>query len=157
MEKKKLPDFVEFVKRYNKLTNGQRAELRRVAEPADLELLPSFYHLIGNMGQANERWYRLAFFLPYVQHKEKGPSLGQVFKRGAVSEKRLFQVVRSQSPNDLITLRRLAQQTKPAVDWSRFGKSLFFWTDSKISKKQLIQDYFVSAEDEKNEQSDSDE
>lgn len=154
MEQKKLPDFVELVKRYNNLTNGQRAELRRVVEPADMELLPSFYHLIGNMGQANERWYRLAFFLPYVQHKDNGPSLGQVFKKGTVSEKRLFQVVRSQSPNDLITLRRLTQQTKPAVDWSRFGKSLFFWTDSNISKKQLIQDYFVSAEKE-NEQSDN--
>ena len=146
MEKKKLPDFVELVKRYNKLTNGQRAELRRVAEPADMELLPSFYHLIGRLGLANERWYRLAFFLPYVQHKDNGPSLGQVFKKGAVSEKRLFQVVRSQSPNDLITLRRLAQQTKPTVDWARFGKNIFFWTDSNISKKQLIQDYFVSPE-----------
>jgi CRISPR system Cascade subunit CasB len=156
MEKKKLPDFVELVNRYKKLTNGQRAELRRVAEPAGMELLPSFYHLIGNMGQANERWYRLAFFLPYVQHKDNGPSLGQVFKRGAVSEKRLFQVVRSQSPNDLITLRRLAQQTKPVVDWSRFGKSLFFWTDSNISKKQLIQDYFVS-DGKEDEQSENDE
>jgi CRISPR system Cascade subunit CasB len=146
MEKKQLPDFVELVRRYNRLSNGQRAELRRVAEPADMALLPSFYHLIKGLGQANERWCRLAFFLPYVHHKENGPSLGRVLKKGSISEKRLFQVVRSQSPNDLVTLRRLAQQTKPTVDWTRFGKNIFFWADSDISKKQLIQDYFVSPE-----------
>ncbi|MBU0675194.1 MAG: type I-E CRISPR-associated protein Cse2/CasB [Proteobacteria bacterium] len=151
MEQKKLPDFVELVKRYNNLTNGQRAELRRVAAPDELALLPSFYHLIANLGQANDRWCRLAFFLPYVQHKENGPSFGRVLKQGSISEKRLFQVVRSQAPNDLLTLRRLAQQVKPTVDWSRFGKSLFFWTDSDISKKQLINDYFVSFEDHKDE------
>lgn len=144
MEKKKLPDFVELVKRYNKLTNGQRAELRRVAEPADMALLPSFYHLISNMGQANDMWSRIAYFLPYVEHKDKGPSLGQVLRRKAISEKRLFQVVRSQSPNDLISLRRLVQQAKPSLDWNKFGKSIFFWSD--ISKKQLLKDYFLTTE-----------
>lgn len=146
MKNKNLPDFVGLVKRYNNLTNGQRAELRRVQEPSDMALLPSFYHLVGNIGQASERWYRLAFFLPYIQHKDNGPSLGRVLRQKSISEKRIFQVIRSQAPNDLVTLRRLVQQIQPAVDWSRFGKSLFFWSDSDISKRQLIQDYFVASE-----------
>jgi len=146
--KQNLPDFVKFEERYNAvLNNGQRAELRRAAEPSDLAMLPSYYHLIGPKGRANDSWYRFVYFLPYVRHKDDAPSFGSLLPQNDRIEKRIFHIVRSQYPNDLINLRRLVQQIKPTVDWRIFGKTLFYWNE--VSKKQLIQDYFIVGNKEK--------
>lgn len=146
MGKTELPDFPQLVERFEKvLNNGQRAEIRRVTEPSELALLPGFFHLVRPFGKSNDAWRRLAFFLPYVSHCADGPPLGKVLADKKVNERRLFQVVRSQSPTDLVHLRRLAQQVKPSVDWSKFGKMIYFWRDGQnaISKQQLMKDYYL--------------
>ncbi len=146
MRKMELPDFKRLVKQFKEeLTNGQRAELRRVTVPSELALLPAFFHLVRPFGKANDAWYRLAFFLPYVDHRDDGLTLGKVLASKKINERRLFQIVRSQPPTDLVHLRRLTQQIKPTVDWNKFGKMIYFWREDRceISKQQLMKDYYL--------------
>ncbi len=132
-------DFIALVQRYQTLPAGPRAELRRVAKPDDLALIPAFYRVLPGI-QTDKRWQRVVFFLPFVRHQEGGGRLGQKLA-GKISEARLFQVLRSTSPNDLIQLRRLAQQVEPAVDWQALGEMLFYWGETQ--KRRLIEDYFT--------------
>lgn len=138
-----LPDFVALKARYDDLGAGPKAELRRVTRPDDLALIPAFYRLLpGIQTDSRCRWKRIVFFLPFAAHIEQGSSLGQALA-GKVKEARLFQVLRSNPPNDLIQLRRLAQQAEPRVDWQKTGKTLWFWNE--ISKRRLVEDYFSPA------------
>lgn len=133
-------DFREIAGRFNKMGTGPRAELRRCASPEDVAMVPSFYRLFPGI-KTDIRWQRVAYFLPYVKQAQGVASLGAQLVKGKVSEKRLFQVVRSQSPNDLIQLRRLLQQVVPQLDWQQFGETLFFWNEEK--KRRLLEDFFM--------------
>jgi CRISPR system Cascade subunit CasB len=132
-------DFVAVARRFKELGSGPKAELRRVAKPDDLLLVPAFYRLLPGV-KTNPQWQRVVFFLPFVRHMDSGLALGQQLS-GRVTEERLFQVLRSSSPNDLIQLRRLVQQVEPTVNWQCLGESLYFWGEK--SKRRLIEDYFT--------------
>lgn len=134
-------DFVAIVERYDKLSRGQKAELRR-ATLDNLATIPAYYRLLPHI-KTNKQWDRIVFFLPYMKHAnspEEAKSLGEQLAT-KISEERLFQVLRSTSPNDLIQLRRLVQQVEPTVDWQAFGEGLFFWNKDK--KRRLLEDYFL--------------
>lgn len=145
-----MSKFAELHQRFlETLDNGQRAEIRRASTPEDLECLPSFYHLMGGFNPKETRqWMRVAFFLPFVeQHSEKANPLGKQLNEAKISEKRIFHIVRSTSPNDLIQLRRVIQQAKlKNINWEKFGQSLYYWGDH--SKKELVQDFFIKTIDE---------
>ena len=149
MEKSKdALGLVELFGRYEKLVernSGIKAELRRIAEPQELLDKPSFYRLmLGKSGDKGwHSWLRVVFFLPYVKHKPGADPLGRQLAKAKVSEMRLFQVLRSDFPNDLIQLRRLVQQVEPSLDWQAFGETLFYW--NKFNKQRIMQDYFLSA------------
>ncbi|WP_048119655.1 type I-E CRISPR-associated protein Cse2/CasB [Methanosarcina barkeri] len=131
------------------LDNGQRAEIRRASTPEDLECLPAFYHLIGYYNpRENKQLARVAFFFPFAENNsEEAEPVGKQLNEAKISEKRIFQVVRSTSPNDLVQLRRVIQQAKlNSVNWEEFGKSLFYW--GKRSKKQLVQSFFIKTNEE---------
>lgn len=138
MSKQPIPDFVALARRYEQLPPGPKAELRRVVRPDDLGLIPAFYRLLSGV-RINPQWQRIVYFLPFVHHAEGSSNLGQQLA-GRVSEDRLFQVLRSTSPNDLIQLRRLVQQVEPRADWQKFGAMLYFWNES--NKRRLVEDYF---------------
>jgi len=144
---KEIMDFVALVQHYAQLGNGSKAELRRVAKPDDLVLIPAFYHLLPGI-RTDKRWQRVVFFLPYITHAENGATLGKQLA-GKVSEERLFQVLRSTSPNDLIQLRRLVKQVDPVLDWQKLGAMLFYWNER--AKRRLIEDYFLPPVDSKKE------
>lgn len=133
-------DFRGIAGRFEKMGNGPRAELRRCARPEDVAMVPAFYRLLPGI-KTDARWLRLIYFMPYVQHKQGGGSVGAALAKANVSEKRLFQVLRSQSPNDLVQLRRLIQQAEPALDWQQFGETLFFWSEEK--KRRILEDFFM--------------
>lgn len=140
-------DFVKLYEHFKSLkerTSGLEAEIKRVASPAALVEIPSFYRLMAGTG-SHKGWQRVVFFLPYVKHKEGADSIGKQLATGGVNEMRLFQIIRSDSPNDIIQLRRLVQQVKPTVDWQYFGKTLYFWNYSDRNKRRLLEDYFLSA------------
>ncbi|SDF31128.1 CRISPR-associated protein, Cse2 family [Methanolobus vulcani] len=145
-----MEKFTELHQRFwETLDNGQRAEIRRASTPGDLECLPAFYHLIGyqNPGYIKQL-ARVAFLLPFAEkHSENAKPLGRQLNDGKISEKRIFQIVRSSSPNDLVQLRRAVQQAKlKSIDWDAFGKSLFYWGER--SKKQLVQNFFIYTKEE---------
>lgn len=138
MNKQTTPDFVAIARRYEKLPPGPKAELRRVTEPDELALVPALYRLLPGI-RTNNQWRRIAFFLPFVRHTDGGVNLGRKLA-GKISEERLFQVLRSNEPNDLIQLRRLVQQVRPSADWQKVGEMLFFWNEP--NKRRLVEDYF---------------
>ncbi|HXE96096.1 MAG TPA: type I-E CRISPR-associated protein Cse2/CasB [Dongiaceae bacterium] len=146
MEQQRLPDFMALYHAWEQLKNGPKAELRRVAKPEELLEVPTFYRLFS--GKAHAEWekqayQRLIFCLPYIRHTNDSVGLGKALTRGkSVSEKRLFQVVRSDAPNDMIQLRRIVQMVEPSVNWSLAAKTLWYWNDR--SKRDLLEDYFLN-------------
>lgn len=136
-----LPDFVVLRRRYESLSPGQKAELRRVAEPDDLRDFPSLYRLFPGQ-QISDNWLRVAFLLPYCRHRDGASSLGSQLAAAKVNEARLFQVVRAKEPIDLVQLRRLVFQAEQTVDWKQFGWTLLAW--GKEKKRKLLEDYFIA-------------
>ena len=140
-EKKELPDFMMLYQHYHQLlTNGARAELRRISLPSELVKVPAFYRLTVGFG-TGENIQRLGYCLPYIKPLESGKNLGQALAEAKIREKRLFMVIRSQSPNDLIQLRRLLQQVEPTVNWVQAAKQIYYWND--LAKRQLLENYFL--------------
>ena len=140
-----MSQFTELHQRFwQTLDNGQRAEIRRVSTLDDLETLPAFYHLMGDFDLKNiKQLARVAIFLPLVEHhSENAKPLGKQLNEAKISEKRIFHIVRSTSPNDLIQLRRVIKQAKlNSINWQKFGECLFDWGEQ--SKKHLVQNFFI--------------
>lgn len=140
----KLSDWLALYQRYEKWKKdapGAVAELRRVAAPDDLIKVPAFYRLTRGYG-SNENIRRLVYCLPRLSHKDGGASLGEALANGRISEKRLFMVIRSQAPNDVIQLRRLLQQVEPTVDIVRTSWLLISWHKPE-QKQKLLEDFFL--------------
>jgi CRISPR system Cascade subunit CasB len=146
MEQQQLPEFMALYNAWEQLPPGPRAELRRVGRPDELIEVPAFYRLFS--GKARYEWekqayQRLIFCLPCITHTGDDLGLGKALAKGkGVSEKRLFQVVRSDSPNDMIQLRRILQMIEPVVNWPKAAKLLWYWNER--SKRDLLEDYFVN-------------
>ncbi|MSM41135.1 MAG: type I-E CRISPR-associated protein Cse2/CasB [Geobacter sp.] len=146
MEPQKHPEFMMLYHAWEQLSNGAKAELRRVAKPEELLDVPAFYRLYS--GKAHAEWekrayQRLIFCLPYINHGTDDVGLGKALTKGkGVSEKRLFQVVRSDEPNDMVQLRRILQMTEPTANWSKVANTLWYWNDR--SKRDLLEDYFIN-------------
>ena len=140
-----MSDFINLCDRYHKqLDNGERAQIKRTTEPEDLLELPAFYRLIGTATQKElKQLARVAFFLPLIEiHDNEADSLGRQLSKYKISEKRLFHIIRSESPNDLIQLKRVLQQAKLSkINWQAFGETLFYW--GKLKKQRLMQDFYL--------------
>lgn len=138
-----LPDFVALRARFESeaFSNGARAELRRLPDMESVALCPALYRLFPGQ-KPDDRHLRLAFLLPCCKHDAKAKSLGTQLAKAKVSEARVLQVARAQSPLDLIQLRRLLAHIEPAVDWAAFGKTLWFWGER--ARRQLVEDYYLA-------------
>jgi len=101
--------------------------------------VPAFYRVLQD-NKAHKGMQRLLYCLPLVKHQENGDSLGRALAKADINEKRLFMVIRSQEPNDLIQLRRLLKQANPTLDWRTTAKTLYYWNDQ--AKRQLLEDFF---------------
>lgn len=122
-------------------SNGARAALRRAAKLEELELLPALYRLFPGKNP-DIRYQCIAFLLPYARHSDKAKSIGAQLAAAKISEARVLQVARSPFPLDLEQLRRLLKQIDTAVDWKKFGESLWYW--SEHSKRQIVKDYYLA-------------
>lgn len=135
-------DYVELYNKFLALAPGKQAQIKRhIKEPEMLRDIPAFYTLFSGIHPTRQH-RRLAYFLPVCTHKENGGTLGAQLAKNKVSEVRLFQVVRSDTPNDLIQLRRICQHIQPQLDWNKFGNALWFWGEGQ--KRQLVEDYFTT-------------
>ena len=138
---RKTPDFIALYQAYAALGKGPQAELRRVAKPDDLIEVPAFYRLTHGYGH-HDNVKRLIFCLPWLTHKDGGVGPGAALARAGINEKRLFMIVRSQVPNDLVQLRRLLQQVKPTVDVVKTAWLLLRWHQPE-QKQELLEDFFL--------------
>ena len=138
-----LPDFVALRNRYDdeKFSTGARAELRRVAEPDDVALTPALYRLFPGQ-RPDDRHLRLAFLLPCCKHAAKAKSLGAQLAEAKVAEARVLQVARAHEPLDIVQLRRLLTHIEPTVDWSEFGRMVWFWEPK--DKRKLVEDFYIA-------------
>lgn len=138
-----LPDFVALKNRYDdeKFPTGARAELRRAAEPDDVALTPAFYRLFPGQSPS-DRHLRLAYLLPCCKHDPRAKSLGAQLAEANVAEARVLQVARSHAPLDMVQLRRLLAHIEPTVDWSEFGRMVWYWNDR--AKRQLVEDFYIA-------------
>lgn len=148
------PDFLSLWSRYTALSPGDKAVLRRVAEPDELREFHALYALFPH-GRAHDGWLRVAFLLPWCEdcgegRRDSTPGLGKLLVDKKVSEMRVFQVARAKSPTDIIQFRRLAVQLKhPKVDWKKLGWLLYrsepdggSW--SRESKRQLVENFYLA-------------
>lgn len=146
MAQQRHPDFMALYNAWERLPPGPRAELRRISKPEDLIEIPAFYRLFS--GKAVREWekrayQRLIFCLPYIRHIEEGTSFGKALAQGkGVSEKRLFQVIRSDFPNDMIQMKRILQMVEPSVNWPKVAITLWYWNER--SKRDLLEEYFMN-------------
>jgi len=91
----------------------------------------------------------LIYCLPCIKHTDKQIGLGAalaLYERG-VGEKRLFQVVRSEFPNDMIQLRRILKMVQPVANWPMAAKYLWYWNER--SKRDLLEDFFMHQHSDK--------
>ena len=148
-----LPNFAGFYAAWENLKKkpGATADIRRVATMDDLLDLPAFYRLVEPFGwQADlkpwdkERWQRLVFMINHITDKGES-SLGKALALGKVSDKRMFQLVRSESPNDITQLRRLLKQVEPEVSWQKMAKQLWYW--DLRQKRSLLEDFVLNQKD----------
>lgn len=139
-------EFIRLKRRFDlKLDNGQRAHIRRAEDPNALALLPAYYHALAPGSESDARWRRVVFMLPYARHRDGAPGLGALLLVAKVSELRLFQMVRSEEPQDILHLRRLCRHVDSAVDWRRFGPMLYYWGTK--AKRSIVEDYFLPRRD----------
>lgn len=134
-------DVPKLRERFNKLEPGPRAEIRRVAHLEELDERPAFYRLISGL-EPGDGLRRVVFCLPWVEHA-KGKRLGAELAGAKINERRLFQVIRSSYPNDVIQLRRLLQHVRPAADWGDLGPILLRW--SREDKRRVLEDYYLKS------------
>lgn len=141
-------DYLDLLKRYEALGNGAKADIKRVASPHDLRYLGTFFRLCEsekNLSQLS----RVVFILPWLRHQE-GKRLGRLFNenpKNSVSEARVIQMMRSETPQDLICLRRMIWQVagrhaEKSVDWNILGPQLYYWGD--LNKQKILQDYYLA-------------
>lgn len=138
-----LPDFVALKKSYDdeKFPTGARAELRRVVDPDEVALTPALYRLFPGQ-KPDDRHLRLAFLLPCCKHADKAKSLGAQLAEANVAEARVLQVARAHAPLDMVQLRRLLAHIEPTVDWSKFGRMVWYWNDR--AKRQLVEEFYIA-------------
>ncbi|EOU9535388.1 type I-E CRISPR-associated protein Cse2/CasB [Cronobacter dublinensis] len=154
-------DFLALYHAWHELDNGARAQLRRVAAPDELKDIPVFYRLVKTFNWAEPRQQyaliRMVFCLTAgnnaITHQpsEQGKaakSLGRVLAQSEkINERRIYQLIRAQSPNDMIQLRRLLTQAEPTLDWALMANTLCYW--GVHQKRQLLEDFVLSLNDKK--------
>jgi CRISPR system Cascade subunit CasB len=142
-----IPEFLALREVYEKSDNGTQAVIRRVASIGQLLEEPAFYRLVGSLGYDRthrEQWARVVFCLclPKVHHLAGGPSLGAALSvDGRIKDRRLFQVLRSEWPQDMTQLRRLILFVEPVLDWGKAAKTLWYWGER--SRRELLEDFIL--------------
>ncbi len=148
------PDWGALLSAWRQLDNGPKAQMRRVGKPDELLELPAFYRLVGPLGwpEANEwqrrGWLRLVFCLsaanPAFNDTGEKISLGEGLAQGGkISERRLFQLIRADWPQDMVQLRRLLIHVTPTLNWSLFADQLWRWQSR--DRQRLLEDFVLAS------------
>lgn len=137
-------DFVRLKETFDGMSSGGRAEISRVELPSDLVLRGAFYRLLPEGEVPSPRWQRIVFMLPWAKQEDGASQLGRQIAGAEkeISEQRVFQMVRSDYPQDILHMRRLLRHLKIGLDWNDFGKTLWFW--GEVQKRCIVESYFMA-------------
>ncbi|MDC9604752.1 type I-E CRISPR-associated protein Cse2/CasB [Xenorhabdus griffiniae] len=151
-------DAMALYKAWKKMNNGDIAQLRRVTEPRELKNIPAFYYLVRDFG-----WHapknqlpllRMVFCLSagkdVITHIEseddknkKVITLGKALANsGRISERRLYQMLRADWPNDMVQLRRLLIHAEPKLDWPTLAEQLTRW--NRHDRSRILEDFILA-------------
>lgn len=141
---------------WGKLDSGDSVQLRRVSTPDELRDIPTFYRLVQPFGwndpQNHYPLLRMVFCLSagknVVKHTDEKISLGKALaKSNKINERRIFQLIRTESPGDMVQLRRLLIHAEPVLNWPLLAKQLIWW--GKQDRRQLLEDFVLSTSQKK--------
>ncbi len=152
-------DVLALYKAWNTLDNGASAQLRRVSEPEQLRDIPAFYRLIQPFGWSEptpgrqRALLRMVFCLSagkdVIKHTEpdennpRGISLGKALAiSGKINERRVYQLLRADWPNDMVQLRRLIAHAQPILYWPAMANQLTRW--GPTARRQLLEEFVLS-------------
>lgn len=161
--KLQLPNFITLKASYDKLSNGHKADIKRVRSMGDLRSVPAFYHwalteeiaakLVNSSTYNIEKMARIAYFIPLIEHVEEGDTIGQVLAKKNISEARVMQCIKAKAPKDLAYLKLIAKHASAKdkalyLDWPRFGKILYYWdSETNFDKENILRDFIVNQKD----------
>lgn len=134
------PDFPDMYRRFDSLPSGATGPMRRVAEPAKLRDTPGLYRLFPG-ARPDARQVRAAFILPWCPALSGGKEL-QSLCADTISEARIIQVARARPPDDLIALRRIVMQLRPALGWLQVASLAWFWGTKE--KREFVEKFFIA-------------
>ncbi|MCW4629271.1 MULTISPECIES: type I-E CRISPR-associated protein Cse2/CasB [Marinomonas] len=150
MTLKKL-DAMALFNAWQTLDSGASAQLRRVTKPDELQDIPAFYRLVQPFGWQEKDNQRQLLSMVFclssgknvVKNTAEKVSLGRALaKTGAINERRVFQLIRADYPNDLVQLRRLLIHAQPTLNWDDFAQQLQYW--GAKAKRQLLEDFVLA-------------
>lgn len=146
-------DAMKLLKDWKALDPGASAQIRRATTPEELRDIPAFYRLVQPLGWHNQelKWplLRMVFCLSAGKNAitntaDDSVTLGKALAEdGKISEQRLFQLVRSDPPTDMVQLRRLIRHAEPTLNWEKCATQLFYW--SRKAKRQLLEDFVLNS------------
>ncbi|MEJ2045694.1 MAG: type I-E CRISPR-associated protein Cse2/CasB [Reinekea sp.] len=146
------PDDMALYNSWRNLDSGASAQMRRVASPDELLDIPAFYRFIQPFGWYDNKYFllRQVFCLSsgqsVITHTDKPISLGKALRLSdKINERRIMQLVRSDSPNDMVQLRRLIIHVEPTLNWPMLARQLHYW--GKNNKRQLLEDFVLAQPD----------
>jgi len=149
-------DVMQLFNDWRQLDAGASAQLRRVSNMEELRDIPAFYRLVQANGWSDSKNHypllRMVFCLTAgknaIKHTDEAVSLGKALARsGKINERRVFQLIRAESPNDMVQLRRLLAHAEPTLNWPLFSKQLLWW--SKRDRRQLLENFILSTPEKK--------
>jgi len=139
---------------WQSLDNAASAQMRRISEPDELKGVPAFYRLVQPLGwqsddmRVKRALLRIIFCLTAgknaLKSTDKEISLGAGLAGSKkINEQRVFQLIRSDAPKDMVHLRRLIIHAEPTVNWPRFVETLYYW--NKRAKQNLLEDFVIAS------------
>lgn len=150
-------DAMALYRAWNALDNAASAQLRRVAEPEALRDIPAFYRLVNDLGwreSANHYPLLRAVFclsagknvIKHAEPTEKhlhGISLGKALAvSDKINERRIYQLLRANWPQDMVQLRRLLSHAEPTLHWPSMMQQLTWWNER--ARRQLLEDFVLA-------------
>lgn len=148
---------------WNSLDNAASAQLRRVSEPDELKDIPAFYRLVQPFGWSEPKMQRALLRMVFclsagknvIQHEDKsekhpnGISLGKALAdSGKINERRVYQLLRAEWPNDMVQLRRLLAHAEPKLYWPLLAEQLAWW--NQRSRRELLEHFVLALPPKKN-------
>lgn len=139
-------NFIDLKSKFDSLSKGDKAELRRATKLADVFKIRVSYRLLPKDEKPSRQWERVLFFLPFGEHLVGGNRVGELLAYLQIKEQKVQQMLKSTSPNDLLLLRDLSrwadQKNLLKLDYQYFCESLYFWGSGY--KQAIEKDYFLT-------------